>query len=203
MKTCVFFDLETGGLDPTRHPIIQIAAAAADWATLDVIETYERKIEIDLACCEAEALRVNSYDPAVWSEEAKSPLESLREFADFLRRHACVEMTSKAGRPYKVAQLAAYNAAFDGEFLTYAYRSAELFLPAGWSVLCTLQRVRWHFAELGERLPSHRLGDVCQHMGITLANAHDAQHDNLAQIEVLRVIRRASGGRKAAPSVSD
>ena len=33
----VFFDLETGGLDPKRNPIIQLAAVAVD-SHLEVIE---------------------------------------------------------------------------------------------------------------------------------------------------------------------
>lgn len=191
MKTVVFFDTETGGLDCRKHPIIQIAAAAADWETLDVIATFEAKIQVSEADCEPEALKLNSYDAAVWANEAEPDHIALSRLSDFLRGNATLQMTSKAGRPYWVAQLAAYNAAFDQEFLFAAFKRLDYFLPAAFSVLCTLQRVRWHFAEQGKKLPSNRLADVCSELGISLNNAHDAQADNFAQIEVLKAIRKA------------
>lgn len=191
MKTVIFFDLETGGLDPKKHPIIQIAAAAADWESLEVIEKIEAKLRVDISQCELEALKMNSYDQTAWDAQAVDAHEALGEMQALCNRHACLAMVSKAGRSYKVAQLAAYNAPFDSEFLFAAFRQIGLFLPASFSVLCTLQRVRWHFAERGERLASNRLGDVCRELGVTLEGAHDAQADNLAQVEVLKAIRKA------------
>jgi oligoribonuclease (3'-5' exoribonuclease) len=42
----VFVDIETGGLDPKKHPVIQIGAAAVD-GSLEVLEAFEAKIQFD------------------------------------------------------------------------------------------------------------------------------------------------------------
>lgn len=45
MNKMVFFDLETGGLDPGRDPIIQFAAIAGeDW---EIVEELEIKLEFE------------------------------------------------------------------------------------------------------------------------------------------------------------
>jgi len=40
----IFLDLETGGLSPTRHPIIQIAAVAMN-AAMEPVEEIELKVQ--------------------------------------------------------------------------------------------------------------------------------------------------------------
>ena len=40
----VFLDTETGGLDPIRHPIIQLAAIATEGE--EILETFERKLAL-------------------------------------------------------------------------------------------------------------------------------------------------------------
>ncbi len=53
----VFFDLETGGLDPKRHPIIQLAAVAVD-AGLEVLEAFEAKVIFDRNKANAHSLQL-------------------------------------------------------------------------------------------------------------------------------------------------
>ena len=88
----VYFDLETGGLGE-NHPDIQIAAIATEAFT--EIEAFEAKIQFQEELADREALRLNSYDPAVWKKEAKPEPVVVDEFSAFLRRHSTVEMISK------------------------------------------------------------------------------------------------------------
>lgn len=187
----VFIDLETGGLDCTRHPITQIAAVAVD-EQLRELEAFETKVQFDERQADPEALAKSHYDAAVWARDAIAPRQATDALSAFFKRYADVKMVSqRTGRDYFVAQLAGYNAAtFDGPFLQAMYRQHDAFLPATYRVMCCLQRVLWHF----HYRPEHpqpidfKLGSVCQHFGITLDGAHDALADVRATVELCRAL---------------
>lgn len=187
----VFFDIETGGFDSSKHPIIQIAAIAVD-EMLNQLETFERKIQFDIATADPEALLKNSFDREVWDQSAILEKFVAKEFADFLRDYSDVQMISKTkGTPYNVAQLIGHNAdKFDGPFLQAWYKRLEQFLPASPSVLCTYQKARHHFLDNPhlKQPQGFKLGELCAHYGIPLANAHDALADCRANIEIYRAM---------------
>src|SRR5258708_3146498 len=116
----ICFDLETGGLNPKRHPIIQLAAVAVD-ENLQPLQAFEAKIRFDEAQANRNSLRKNHYRRSLWATEAREPVEVAKHFAEFLRRHATVPMVSSDGKPYYVAQFVAHNASFDGAFLQAWY----------------------------------------------------------------------------------
>lgn len=188
MNKTVFFDLETGGTDPEKHPIIQIAAMAVDENWL-VLESCEVKIKFDEEACSEEALKVNSFDPEVWAEEAVGEREALRFFSRFLKRHATVKMISKRGRPYYVAQMAGHNAAtFDGPFLQAWYRRLDEFLPGYFRVLCTCQLAQWFFYNKKDQPENMKLETLCKFFDIEIEGAHDAMVDIQANVELARVL---------------
>ena len=190
----IFFDLETGGIDPKRHPIIQIAAIAVDTHS-DVIEAFEAKIKFNPSHAKAQSLRKNHYHPGVWANEAREPTKVAKDFSVFLRRHATVPALSSDGRPYQVAQLVAHNAAFDGPFLTAWYDKLDLYLPATRLVLCTMQLAMWHFVS-GEDSPpaNYQLATLCEHFGVPFhaASAHDALGDASATVQLFQALARSS-----------
>ncbi|MDX1494165.1 MAG: 3'-5' exonuclease [Longimicrobiales bacterium] len=186
----MFFDLETGGLDPAKRPIIQIAAIATDKAFNRLAE-YERKVLFSEKHCRPDALELTSYDPALWAQEALHPDSVAVEFADFLSQHATVEMVGKKPphRPYQVARLVGHNAArFDGPFLSAWYKRRGRFVPATcYQPLDTYQLALWHFSmAAGESRPeSMRLEDLKEFYAIKVeGEAHDALHDVRATVEV-------------------
>ena len=190
----VFFDLETGGLDPKRHPIIQLAAVAIDHAG-EVLEAFEAKLRFDPKKANAHSLRKNHYHPGVWAKEAGDPNETAKNFAAFLRRHATTPMLSAEGRSFHVAQLVAHNAAFDGPFLATWYDRLDLYLPARRLVLCTLQLALWHFALTQAKPPAnHQLATLCAHFGIPFhaAAAHEALADVIATVQLFRALSRVA-----------
>ncbi len=107
--TIVFFDLETTGLDPVAHTVIQIAACAVDRVTFDVIEYFEVKVKFNVSKANPDALTINSYNEDVWKAEAVMPGVARDKFLSFLSRYKSVPKLSKAGNIYNVAQLAGYN----------------------------------------------------------------------------------------------
>lgn len=186
----VFFDLETGGLDPKRHPIIQLAAIAVD-VHLEVLEAFEAKIRFNLKCASANSLRKNHYHPGVWAKEAREPKDVAVEFAKFLRRHAGSAQLSAQGKSYEVAQLVAHNAAFDGPFLINWFEKLDLYLPANRLALCTLQLAMWQFAVSGRPPPpNYQLATLCQHLQIPFhaAAAHDALGDVTATVQMFQAL---------------
>ena len=177
MQTTVYVDLETGGLDIEKSPIIQIAAVAVSQGR--IVDEYECKLRFDPECADAEALRLNSYNADVWSQKAVPSAAAMSSFTAFMKRHATVEMVSqRTGNPYNVAQLAGHNAArFDGPMIQRWYKNAGQFLPASFMVLDTLQLAMWFCRNCGERPTNFKLATLAEHFGVPCEDAHDALAD--------------------------
>ena len=156
----VYFDLETGGLDPIHNPIIQIAAYSPK---LD--ESFEVKLQFSEANATAEALGINSYDKEMWKKEAVPSNDAIQLFDTFLRKHS----------PGKRAILAAWNGAkFDGPFLhMFVGRERLRNFHADYKVYDPMQLAMWVLPEL----ESHRLTAVAKAMKIDIEGAHDAMAD--------------------------
>lgn len=198
----VFVDCETAGIDPKRHPIIQVAAVAID-ETLEAVEAFEAKIKFDPRRANAQSLRKNHYHPGVWATEARDAKPVALEFAAFLRRHATVETLSSQGLPYRVAQLVAHNAAFDGPFLTTWFDKVQVYLPARRLILCTLQLAMWRFmGDFASAPKNFQLASLCEHFGVPFhaAAAHEALGDVTATVRLFSALCRdgLSGGSVAA-----
>jgi DNA polymerase III epsilon subunit-like protein len=191
----VFFDIETGGLNPKKHPILQLAAIAVDDHHKPV-GAFDAKVRFDEREANRTSLRKNHYRRGLWAREADEPVEVAKNFAAFLRHHASVPMLASDGSCYHVAQLAAHNASFDGAFLRSWYDRHRTFLPAHYRVLCTLQRAMWYFQEHhGEPGPKDfKLATLCQYFGIDFhaASAHEALADVSATVALCQAIQRRS-----------
>lgn len=192
----VFVDLETGGLDPKRHPIIQLAAIAVDGENLATLEAIELKVRFDERRAAKYSLRKNSYSRRIWQEQAVPETEAAWKFAEFLKRHATYSNVSRDGREYLLAQLVAHNAEFDAVFLQAWYNRLDMFFPARRQTLCTLQRSMWYFFENSSGAPqSQRLEALCEHFGVpfSAAEAHDALGDTRATVGLYRALVARAG----------
>ena len=186
----VYFDLETGGLDGKRHPIIQIAAIAVD-AQYKEVEVYERKVLFLEENCDPIALQKNNFDPKVWREEGVGPKEVAKEFTSFVRRHAALDNISAKGKPYRSCQMAGHNAAvFDRRFLGEWYDRLGLYCPADWRVLDTMQLAIWHYYVNQKPRPlNYKLETLCEAFGVVMeGEAHDALVDVRATVALAQVL---------------
>jgi len=193
MSKTVFFDLETGGLEPGVHPIIQIAAVAVDRDDFKPLDEIELKIKFSVQDCNDTALKVNSFDPEVWEKEAVDQQTAMKAFSAFLKKHATLKLISKRGNLYYVALMAGHNAAsFDGPFIQKWYRAADEFLPGYFRVLCTSQLAQWYFYSRPDRKQpdNMKLGTLCKFFDIDLPeeSAHDALADVRANVELCRAL---------------
>ena len=172
----VYFDLETGGVEP-QHPVIQLAAVAVDGAGKEA-SSFEQKIAFDVAACDPEALKVNGFTPDAW-KDAPSSAVTVARFSNWLKPYCSLGMVSKrTGRPYSVAKLAGYNAVgFDMPRLRALY--ANDFLPCSYLVRDVLQRALYYFDERPSVTPpeNFKLTTVCAYFDINVEGAHDALAD--------------------------
>src|SRR5208283_838213 len=85
-RSLVIVDLETTGLDPLVHEVIDIGAVRVDQASLEIEATFSAKIvpaRIELAS--PIALQVNGYTPEGW-RHAVNPRDAWLSFFDFARQ---------------------------------------------------------------------------------------------------------------------
>jgi DNA polymerase III epsilon subunit-like protein len=183
----VYFDLETGGIEPHR-PTIQLAAVAMEGAI--EVASFEQNIAFNEADCDPEALRLNHYDRERWAREAVPPLVCAARFAAWLRPFQTVTLTSKrTGQPYTVARIAGYNAvSFDVPRLREMFSGQ--FFPCEYLTRDVLQRALFYFDEHphGPQPASFKLATVCAMFGIDTDGAHGALADARMCARLHRVI---------------
>lgn len=183
----VFFDVETSGLHPGQHEILELAAVVRGAG--GQIHAFQRKVLFDMAKADKAALEHNHFDAEAWELEARPPGEVALDFADWLRPWRWRTVVSRKGKSFTVATLAAHNAAFDNPFLQAMFRASGVFLPASPLVLCTLQRAMWRAREDPSFTPADfKLGTLAAYLGVTHETAHEAGSDALAAMKVYEAL---------------
>lgn len=162
-------DVETSGLSPRRHRILQVAVvqARADGTILDEWASDVR--------------------PRLWRV---GPTHVHGLTARRLRGAPTIAgLVPELVDRLDGAVLAAHNANFDWAFLRRSLRRAG-YTPPDARRLCTLRLSR---ALADDGVDSHRLVDLCDRYGIDHPNAHDALADARATATLLPHLLRAAG----------
>ena len=106
----VIIDLETTGLDPAKHEILEIGAVKVDTG-----ETFECKVHpLHIKEADPKALEINGYKKEDWEEAFLLP-NALKLLNEFLGKDTVYLMT--------------YNITFDWGFLREAYESTGIKAP--------------------------------------------------------------------------
>lgn len=176
--TTIYFDFETGGVEP-HHPNTQLAAIAVR----DGVEVgaFDRHITFDPSTADPEALQIIGYTPEKWVDAVPERTVAV-EFRNFLAAHADMTLISKRGAPYRTARLAGHNVvAFDVPRLRKMmdqHLAGAFFPGCWWYPLDTYQRSIWYFFERGLTAPrDFQLQTLAAHFKISVATAHDALSD--------------------------
>lgn len=176
MKPLVFLDLETTGLDPRRHEILEIGAVRVDPVTLAVVGEVEVRVRpqrIDDA--EPDALRVNGYAAKDWTSA--------------LALDVALEMIAPL---LEGAILAGHNTSFDRGFLVEGWRQTGLTPPAMDYHLLDTVSLAWPLYSAGV-IQSLSLSTLCAHLGIERPSPHRALADAHASRELARRLLPTNG----------
>jgi DNA polymerase III subunit epsilon len=168
----VVIDLETSGLSPRWHHVLQLALVRLT-ASGEVIDEWSTYIRPRFG-------RFARVGPTRIHGLTVASLQSAPVF-----RVVAKEITRRIGN----ATVVGHNVDFDWSFLQRALRSAgepPLHNPR----LCTLLLSR---SLDPQRLVRHRLATVCERYGVALTNAHDALADAHACAGVLPLLLEDTG----------
>jgi DNA polymerase-3 subunit alpha (Gram-positive type) len=171
-KRLAFIDLETTGLNPYNHEIIEIGCLIAkqnersEWVTIDEFEFKVKPEHIETA--EVGALRVNGYDESAWmfAHSLEEALKTLSQKCD-----GCV--------------LVGQNISFDYSFLSYAFGQKKIKDPFFYAKLDTISLAYMRFRK-DETMTSFTLRELCERLGIKNEKAHSALADIRATFEIFK-----------------
>lgn len=192
MIRTVYFDLETGGLEPGRFPVIQFAAVVVNekWEEL---EALEMKIAFRPGDCDPSALAVNGYTAEAWANAERETV-AMDKIDALMRKYADVQKISAKGKPWSVARVAAHNATFDCEHIRAWFKKHGRFLVAGtYEPLDTLALARWYSSNHPSPPENHKLETLCRWLDVPLLQAHDAMADIRATVGVAKVLCERMG----------
>jgi hypothetical protein len=124
--TNVLFDLETEGLNPQRHPIIQLAALAVG-QDLEPLEAIELKIRF----AESKANKSGLEKQLPTKSEALDPREAARLLATFFKAHAQTAALTQRGKELsRLSSRRIMRRSMDRFLKRGTKGSAAFFLPA-------------------------------------------------------------------------
>ena len=165
-------DVETSGLEPARHRVLQVGCVVVD-GDGTVVDRWSSLVGRGLA---------------VWRTVGPTEVHGIRRRDLWRAPSPRVVLTELAAR-MTGSRFVAHNAPFDMAFLANEARRAGVEMSFT-GALCTLRMSR---ALDPERTMSHRLGDLCERYGIPLVDAHDALADAEAAAALLPHLLRAHG----------
>ncbi len=168
-RPIVFLDLETTGLDPKVHEIVEIAAIQVDAESLvelDVLHLRVKPERLDVAS--VHALKINGFDMEVW-ENAVGLGGALSKLSPMLDG----------------AVMAGHNVGFDQAFLDAAYASTGVPRPRMDHHTLDTASLAWPLYTDGV-IKSLSLAAVCDALGVDGGTPHRALHDARRSLQVAR-----------------
>lgn len=170
----VIFDLETTGLKPRWHEIIEIGAIRVSADLTRELGQFERKIQpTHIETADPESLRVNGYQPDRWNE-AMELKKALSEFAAFI----------------KGGLIAGYNVAFDWMFLREACVQNAISLDIDYHIFDVFS-VAWLHSQTFAKPKSLSLTNLAQLYELPpQPEPHTALADACLTLDLLRAVQQ-------------
>ena len=170
MKDLVFVDVETTGLDPDHHELIEVAAVRVHPHTLEPLDHLSLRVVPDrLGDADPRALEVNGYNDADW-RDAVSLGNALRRLAPLLEG----------------AVVAGHNVAFDWAFLVRGFARTGVPLPPVDYHRVDTASLAWPLVS-GAETASLSLDAVCAALGLSRPSPHRATIMNQCRMSRCRL----------------
>ena len=163
-----FIDIETTGLNPLQHEIIEIGCVISD-RNLKVIEEFELKIKPKkIENANPTALKVNHYNEKDW----KSALDLSKAIKILLEKvKGCI--------------MVGHNVAFDAGFLEYVFNKVGVENTMHYHKLDTVS-VAWAKFHHNPEIEHFSLREMCERFGIKNEHSHTALSDARATYELYK-----------------
>lgn len=163
-----FVDIETTGLNVTKHEIIEIGCVITDYR-LKVKEEFEIKIKPnDILNANKTSLKINHYNTKDW-ENAYELKEALKIFS----------------KKVKDCIMVGQNVAFDSGFLEYNFARNNLVNTMHYHRLDTIS-IAWAKFHNDKNFEHFSLREMCKYFGIENKNPHSALSDARATYELYK-----------------
>jgi DNA polymerase-3 subunit epsilon len=190
-KKMLYFDVETTGLDPQKHDIIQLSGLIEyDGKVVDGFNYRIRPQNFE--AINQEALDVNG----ITVDQLKEFPEAGEIYFNFIKiMETHINRYDKNDKFIPVA----YNGKFDMDFLAAFFaKNEDKYLGSwlSWNLIDPMAVARFYFILNDQPLTNYKLETVCEHFGIPL-NAHDAMNDIVATREVLNRLMELTGINKS------
>ncbi len=162
----VFVDIESTGLIPVIHEIVEIAILRVkqDWSgetpTFTLVEKWEAKVRPEnISSADPVSLKISGYAPDLWKNSLPVK-EALTIFA----------------QKTEGAIMVAHNVAFDSEFINYHMNNLGIINKMHYHRLDTVSIAYAKLHNL-EEVKRFSLGELTKHYGIRHEKAHTAMGD--------------------------
>lgn len=176
-KKLAFIDVETTGMNPLTHEVIEIGCLLAkldEQGVYQELDSFEIKVKPEhIETAEQEALRVNRYDEANW-----------------LFAHTQKEAFTELAKKCEGCVLVAQNTPFDYSFLLAGFMRNGIKDPFFFAKLDTISLAYLRFRKDPE-MTSFSLRSLCEKYGIKNEKAHAALADIRATFEVFKKLMGA------------
>lgn len=164
-----FIDLETTGLVPQQHELIEIAYVIVEQPNLDIIKEHVMQIRpLHLDTADQEALRIIHFDKRDWSK-AISRREALSQFTNDVRGSIMVGQ----------------NITVDWSFLRQALSDEKMDDPMHYHRLDVMS-MAYGLLPHEESIRKFSLKELTDYFDITVVNMHSALEDTKATLEVYK-----------------
>lgn len=174
----LFADVETGGLIPGTHSLLQVGLAAyKDGVIVDTLKFY---IKQDTYVVTPEAMKINGLDLTVLKAEGIDKFKAVDEIVKFIEKNFGTEKPILVG----------HNVNFDKNFLQelFAFNSNNIERYVGHRMIDTMSLI-WGLFAAG-KIPKEACNSkgAFDYFNINVKKLHDALDDALGTVELFKKI---------------
>lgn len=167
-----FIDIETTGLDVTKHEIIEIGCVITT-PKLKVLEKFDLKIKPEkIENADPIALKINHYNFLDW-ENAYSLKEGMQIF----------------NKKIKDCIMVGQNVSFDSSFLDFNFLKLGIKNNMHYHKLDTIS-IAWAKLNKKRKITHYSLRELCKHFCIENKKAHSALPDAYATYELYKKLMK-------------